>query len=180
MTTWYRVAQVKPPAYPVFTLPLPTGVADTRVSVAFSEEQLAGFWAPIPEPKDMAIASAEREVPPYWTPVVAAPATPADWATDTGDWAIVELMGHRRYCGRVRETELCGAKMLEIRQPTTVECDAWETHQASPQSFYAVQRTSRQKVLTMLFPITHSEHERLLTDGPVDVEFDDYDDYEGY
>lgn len=38
--------------------------------------------------------------------------------TDTGDWAIVEVFGHRRLAGRISEEERFGAKMLRIDVPT--------------------------------------------------------------
>lgn len=34
------------------------------------------------------------------------------------DWAVVEIMGHRRLAGRTREEERFGAKMLRIDVPT--------------------------------------------------------------
>jgi len=42
--------------------------------------------------------------------------TPPPQAFDS--WAILELMGHLRRAGRVREVELAGAKVLRIDIPT--------------------------------------------------------------
>lgn len=36
------------------------------------------------------------------------------------EWAIVEIMGHRKHAGRVREEERFGAKMLRVDVPTIV------------------------------------------------------------
>ena len=37
---------------------------------------------------------------------------------DAFEWAIVEVFGHRRHAGRVREEEKFGAKLLRIDVPT--------------------------------------------------------------
>lgn len=36
---------------------------------------------------------------------------------EPGSWALVEVMGHRRYVGRVTETTFAGAPMLEVAVP---------------------------------------------------------------
>lgn len=47
--------------------------------------------------------------------------TPATEAEDDGfEWAIVEIFGHRRHAGRIREEEKFGAKMLRVDVPTLV------------------------------------------------------------
>jgi hypothetical protein len=38
--------------------------------------------------------------------------------TDGWEWAIVEIYGHRKHAGRVREEERFGSKMLRIDIPT--------------------------------------------------------------
>jgi hypothetical protein len=56
-------------------------------------------------------------------------------------WAIVEMLGHRRVAGRVREVVLAGAGMLRVDVPTTpghVE----RTMYVSPGSVYALHPTS--------------------------------------
>lgn len=48
-----------------------------------------------------------------------AASTPAAAGTEPEfEWAIVEIMGHRKHAGRVREEERFGAKMLRIDVPT--------------------------------------------------------------
>ena len=37
---------------------------------------------------------------------------------DGWEWAIVEIMGHRKHAGRIREEERFGAKMLRVDVPT--------------------------------------------------------------
>lgn len=54
----------------------------------------------------------------------------ADGAGDGWDWAIVEVFGHRKHAGRIREEERFGAKMLRIDVPT-VERDT-AADQGSP------------------------------------------------
>jgi len=60
---------------------------------------------------------------------VSAPEDDGGW-----EWAIVEIMGHRRHAGRVREVERFGAKLLRIDIPKPVAGDVaaekvaqWET-----------------------------------------------------
>ncbi|WP_040585412.1 hypothetical protein [Allomesorhizobium alhagi] len=43
--------------------------------------------------------------------------SPAEAGDDAFEWAIVEIMGHRKLYGRVREEEKFGAKMLRIDVP---------------------------------------------------------------
>lgn len=52
-------------------------------------------------------------------------------------WAILELMGHQRMAGYVKETTIAGAGMLEVRVP---ECEGAEafTRYVSPSSLYAL------------------------------------------
>ena len=42
---------------------------------------------------------------------------------DGFEWAIVEVLGHRKHAGRVREEERFGAKMLRIDVPVHGDCD---------------------------------------------------------
>lgn len=50
------------------------------------------------------------------TATVESPATSAE--NDGWEWAIIEIMGHRKHAGRIREEERFGAKMLRIDIPT--------------------------------------------------------------
>jgi hypothetical protein len=52
-------------------------------------------------------------------------------------WAIVEMMGHKRAAGRIRETTLAGAQMLRLDVPG--EGDAFEPPQLiAPAALYRV------------------------------------------
>ena len=48
---------------------------------------------------------------------------------DGFEWAIVEILGHRKHAGRVREEERFGAKMLRIDVPVKGDAAAngWQT-----------------------------------------------------
>ena len=61
---------------------------------------------------------------------------PSEESDDDGwEWAIVEIMGHRRHAGRIREVERLGVKMIRIDVPkptgdADVKAEAiveWET-----------------------------------------------------
>lgn len=57
--------------------------------------------------------------------------TPGPMEPDDGwEWAVVEVMGHRRHAGRTREVERFGAKMIRVDIPTKGDPDAhgWTTH----------------------------------------------------
>ena len=49
---------------------------------------------------------------------------------DGWEWAVVEVMGHRRHAGRTREVERFGAKMVRVDVPTKGDPEAhgWTTH----------------------------------------------------
>lgn len=49
---------------------------------------------------------------------------------DGWEWAIVEIFGHRKHAGKVREEERFGAKMLRIDVPLKGDpaTNGWETH----------------------------------------------------
>lgn len=49
-------------------------------------------------------------------------------ASDGWEWAIVEIFGHRRHAGRVREEEKFGAKLLRIDVPKDGDpAKGWES-----------------------------------------------------
>jgi transcriptional regulator with XRE-family HTH domain len=56
-------------------------------------------------------------------------------------WVLVELMGHRRVAGRVREVQLAGAGFLRLDIPTT-DGHARQTQYLSPGAVYALHPTS--------------------------------------
>ena len=80
---------------------------------------------------------------------------------DEGEWAIVEIFGHRRHAGRAREEERFGAKMLRIDVPTIAEPAAggeastdeevidWVTHWYGGASIFSFTLTDEATVLRM-------------------------------
>ena len=46
-------------------------------------------------------------------------ATPADGSPSPDVWACVEIFGHRKHYGRIKEVERFGTKMLRVDVPTT-------------------------------------------------------------
>lgn len=57
------------------------------------------------------------------------------------EWCIVELLGHRRLAGRVREVQLAGAGMLRLDVPAT-SGHAEQTQYVAPGSVYALHPTT--------------------------------------
>jgi hypothetical protein len=55
----------------------------------------------------------------------------------TIEWAIVEMLGHRRVAGRVREVQVAGAGFLRLDIPAT-EGHAEQTQYIAPGSVYAL------------------------------------------
>lgn len=53
------------------------------------------------------------------------------------EWAIVELMGHRRLAGRIREVQLAGAGFLRLDIPAAGD-DPGRTQYIAPGSVYAL------------------------------------------
>jgi hypothetical protein len=61
-----------------------------------------------------------------------------DTDTDAFDgWCILELLGHRRVAGRVREVQLAGAGMLRVDIPA-VDGHAEQTQFYAPGALYAL------------------------------------------
>jgi hypothetical protein len=57
-----------------------------------------------------------------------------------GEWAVIELMGHRRLAGYVREVQLAGAGFLRLDIPEH-DGDPGRTQYISPGSVYALHPT---------------------------------------
>jgi hypothetical protein len=57
------------------------------------------------------------------------------------DWAILELMGHRRLAGKVSECQIAGASFVRIDVPAEKEADI-STQFYSPQAVYCITPTS--------------------------------------
>lgn len=60
-----------------------------------------------------------------------------DTAETFDQWAIVEMLGHRRVAGRVREVQLAGAGFLRLDIPAT-EGHGEQTQYIAPGSVYAL------------------------------------------
>jgi hypothetical protein len=72
--------------------------------------------------------------------------TTADPAPDEGwDWSIVEIFGHRRHVGRIREEERFGTKMLRIDVPKveyeTREITGFASHYYGGGSIFSITPT---------------------------------------
>lgn len=65
------------------------------------------------------------------------------------EWAVVEIFGHRRHAGRIREEERFGAKMLRIDVPTVKDGIAteWSTHFYGGSSIFSLTLTDEASVL---------------------------------
>lgn len=57
------------------------------------------------------------------------------------DWAILELMGHRRLAGRVSECQVAGASFIRIDVPAEKDAEV-STQFYSPQAVYCITPTS--------------------------------------
>jgi hypothetical protein len=86
---------------------------------------------------------------------------------DTGMWAVVEMLGHRRVVGRVSETTLAGAGFLLV-ELVNADGSIRGTQYVAPASIYAITPTTRDRVLA-------DRPQLELTRAYVD----DYDDYDG-
>lgn len=72
--------------------------------------------------------------------------TTTDGSKQDIGWAVLELMGHRRLAGYVREVEVAGAGMVRIDVPAAdaTEAGPWTATQFySPSAVYCVTPTTR-------------------------------------
>lgn len=75
-----------------------------------------------------------------------------DTDVQTGDdgweFAIVEIFGHRRHVGRVREEERFGTKMLRVDVPVKGEPEThgWKTHYYGGASIFSFSLTDEESV----------------------------------
>lgn len=58
------------------------------------------------------------------------------------EWAILELMGHRRLAGKITDAVIGGGTFLRIDIP--MADDKWTTHYYSPQSVYCISPVSEE------------------------------------
>ena len=80
----------------------------------------------------------------------AAPAGAEPAAGDGFEWAVVEIFGHRRHAGRIREEERFGAKMLRVDVPTIGsdgQPSAWVTHWYGGSAIFSLTTTDEATVL---------------------------------
>ncbi len=65
------------------------------------------------------------------------------------EWAVVELFGHRRHVGRIREEERFGAKMLRVDVPKDGKPDekGWTTHYYSGAAIFSLTPTDEATAL---------------------------------
>lgn len=73
---------------------------------------------------------------------------------DGWSWAIVEIFGHRRHAGRIREEERFGTKMLRIDVPLKgdPEKNGWETHWYGGASIFSLTLTDEATALKINKP----------------------------
>lgn len=101
------------------------------------------------------------------------------------EWAIVEIMGHRKHAGRVREEERFGAKMLRIDVPTlavvppaaegeqpSFDVEKWTTHWYGGPSIFSFTLTDEESVMRINRP--YYSPQRYIA-PPHDSDFDEID-----
>lgn len=75
----------------------------------------------------------------------------------TGDrffWAILELMGHQREVGLVREITFAGAGFIQVVIPQDPEESVWRQRLFSPAAIYAINPCLKEEALSRMFPIS--------------------------
>ena len=76
-------------------------------------------------------------------------------ADDGFEWAVVEVFGHRRHAGRIREEERFGAKMLRVDVPTEGDpAKAWATHFYGGAAIFSVSLSDMATVMRINAPAT--------------------------
>lgn len=113
---------------------------------------------------------------------------PAVEAAPEYEWAVVEIMGHRKHAGRVREEERFGAKMLRVDVPTIIlappaedggqpvtTVEKWTTHWYGGTSIFSFTLTDEESVMRINRP--YYSPQRYIA-PPHDNDFDEvsYDD----
>lgn len=73
---------------------------------------------------------------------------------DGWEWMIVEVMGHRRHAGRVREVERFGAKFMRVDVPNKgdPEAHSWTTRFYPPGSLFGFTPADRDAVMAVNKP----------------------------
>lgn len=99
--------------------------------------------------------------------------------SDGWEWAILEVFGHRKHAGRIREEERFGAKMIRIDIPRmsadTTAIEGWTTHYYGGSSIFSLTLTDEKTVrLASIRSLTISSPHRLSYDRDDDVWEGDY------
>lgn len=91
------------------------------------------------------------------------------------EWAIVEVFGHRKHAGRIREEERFGAKMLRIDIPRKgdPEANGWDTHWYGGASLFSMTLTDEATALRANKP--YEPPARYSLPAPDDEDSDDDD-----
>lgn len=102
----------------------------------------------------------------------------ADQTPTFDEWCVIELLGHRRLTGRVREVQLAGAGFLRIDIPATGKHGA-QTQFVAPGSVYALHPTT-EAIATAL--ATHCRYEpasrwELPAAEPVDADVEEVEPF---
>jgi hypothetical protein len=96
--------------------------------------------------------------------------TTADASDDAGfEFARVEIFGHTRHYGRIREEERCGVKMLRIDIPAVVDdigVTGWRTIYYAATAVFSLALTTRDAVIDANRP--YAPPSRLIIAQPVE------------
>lgn len=114
--------------------------------------------------------------------------TETETKNDGWEWMIVEIMGHRKHAGRVREEERFGAKMLRIDVPVKGDPAAhgWDTHYYASASIFSFTLTDEESAMEANRPWDAPSRYRLPapeptaepSDSSFDAEFREVDEDE--
>ncbi len=100
---------------------------------------------------------------------------------DGWEWAVIEIFGHRKHAGRIREVEQFGAKMVRIDVPTFVDdgpgteprhAGGWETRLYGGASIFSVSYSDEASVMKANKPYVSPYR----IAGPVEPDLDEDDE----
>lgn len=98
---------------------------------------------------------------------------------DGWEWAVVEVMGHRRHVGRCREVERFGAKMLRVDIPVAGEvANGWQTHFYAGSALFSYTVTDEASALKANKPVQSPAVYRIGYQSPVDDLYGSDDHYD--
>lgn len=94
-------------------------------------------------------------------------------ATEGWEWMLVEVLGHRRHYGRVREEERFGAKLLRVDVPLKGDptSHGWQTHYYASGSLFGLTPCTREAAITANKP--YEPPARYALAGPRDHDGED-------